>query len=154
MNETDDVERAVGMKIFIIFVAIFAVSGCGPVVGPRESPAEVIRAHIEAMNREDLEAAMSYIDSDGPNYAITRSTTEQLFKVYDIRYSVEVLGQVTSEKKGEVRMKVIQTTQKIAGPAFADNKITMYYVLKEGWFSWKIVSTEVLSGEYLKPNTP
>lgn len=137
------------MRIIIIFAVLFAVSGCGPVLGPRESPAEVIRAHFEAMNREDLEAAMSYLDSDGPNYAITRSTTEQLFKNYDIRYSVEVLGEVSSEKKGERRVKVVQTTQKIAGPAFVDNKMTAYYVLKEGYFSWKIIRTEIFNVERL-----
>lgn len=139
-----------GISAVFLFVLLFTASGCGPVLGPKMSSADVIRAHFEAMNREDLDEAMSYIDSDGPNYAVTRNATEQAFKIYDLKYSVEILGLMPSEKKGEQRVKVIQTTRKIAGPAFVDTQITAYYVLKEGWFSWKIASTEVLAMERLQ----
>lgn len=140
--------------IMIVFVSVVAVasSGCGPVFGPSGMPADVIRKHFEAMNREDLEEAMSHIES-GPNYEITRIATEQSFKNYDLRYTVEILGYVDSDKEGEVKVKVVQTTEKIAGPMFVDNRITAYYVMKEGWFAWKIAGTEILSSERLPMKT-
>lgn len=142
------------MKVLIVLLMSIPVLGCGPVLGPKTSPADVVKAHIEAMNQEDLEQAMSYIDDDGPNYAVTRTATEKVFKDYDIRYSVEVLGYVDKGDKDEKRVKVIQETRKIAGPAFVDNRMTAYYVLREDWFGWKITGTEVLSVEPLLPTTP
>ena len=135
------------IQVSTLLVAVFVATGCGPLIG-RTMPENAIKAHYEAMNREDLDEAMSYIE-DGPNRTATRSATEQAFKNYDLQYSVEIVGSYPPDSKGEVRVKVIQTTKKIAGGPFVDNRTTIVYTMKEVGFSWKMAGAEVKEIERL-----
>jgi hypothetical protein len=135
------------IQLSTLFFTLLLANGCGPLIG-RTLPADTIRAHYEAMNREDLDEAMSYIE-EGPNRTATRIATEQALKNYDLQYSVEIVGSYPPDSKGEVGIKVIQTTKKIAGGPFVDNRTTIVYTMKEVGLSWKMASAEVKEIERL-----
>ncbi len=127
----------------IVVCALFA-GGCGTPL----TPEEVVRAHVEALNREDIDAAMSHIEQ-GPNYEITRMTNEGIFKTYDIRYTVEKV-EIMEAGRDEFKLRVTQTTVKLAGPMFVNNRMTAIWTLKSNWRgTWRIASTERKSMEQL-----
>lgn len=129
--------------IFTIVFASFA-SGCGEPL----TPEQVVRAHVDALNAEDIDAAMSHIES-GPNYEITRMTNENIFKNYNIRYTVEKV-ETLEGGRDERKLRVTQTTVKLSGPAFVNNRMTAVWTLRSNWRgTWRIVSTEGRTIEYL-----
>lgn len=119
-------------------------AGCGEKLQPQD----VVRAHFDGLNREDLDAAMSYIEP-GPNYDATRPAIEQSFKTYDLRYTVEKV-EILDAGRDEWKLRVTQTTKKVSGPMFVDNRVTAVWTLKSDWRGvWKIASTEVKDIEQL-----
>ncbi len=127
----------------IVMCGLFA-GGCGTPL----TPEEVVRAHVEALNREDIDAAMSHVEQ-GPNYEITRMTNEGIFKTYDIRYTVESV-ELYDRSRDEVKLRVTQTTVKHAGPIFVNNRMTAIWTLKSNWRgTWRIASTERKTMEQL-----
>jgi hypothetical protein len=136
----------VSMTALALF-AFFALAGCG---GEEMKPADVVRAHFEALNREDLDAAMATIDdADSPNYEATKGAISQSFKLYDLNYTIESLTVDGATGKDEMQITVVQVTRKLAGPLFVNNRVTAKWKLTKRYWGWKFSATQVSTLEPL-----
>jgi hypothetical protein len=107
-----------------------------------------VRENLRALNAEDIDAYMATIDENSPVYDFTRSFTQQLIDNYNLRYEINSL-EVISQSSNEAQVQVTQTTTKIDGPEFRNNRIQAVHILKKSNGEWKIFATEVRNVEYL-----
>ena len=103
----------------IILFAIFVLLGCS---NRGSGPLDLVRAHIDALNREDMAATLATLDSESPGFEATKTAISQIFQSHDLRYTIENM-EIDSVNDDEARVRIVQTTEKIAGPAFRNNRI-------------------------------
>ena len=109
---------------------------------------QVIQDNIKYLNDEDLGKCMSTIHSKSRGYATNKKQTENLFQRYDLSYKIDKTAFVAKDKD-YAYVRVIQTTKKLKGPAFRDNKIEILHILKMEGDQWKIWTSAILKIEYL-----
>jgi hypothetical protein len=104
----------------------------------------VINANVDFTKKEDAAGALSTIDPSSPVYEASAPYLTELFKQYDLDYNITKTTIIeVSEKEAYVYME--QTTKKIAGPEFQDNKASYVNKLtKSADGKWKIYSTEII----------
>jgi hypothetical protein len=115
---------------------------------PTATPVEVVSAQLEALNFEDLNAATDAIHPSSPDFSQTKDWTEKLFKIYDIRYTLEK-NTLESETENTAKVGFSQLTEKISGPAFRNNRIDGVHILKKYDGNWKIYETQIVKIEFL-----
>ena len=111
---------------------------------------EVLRSQISALNREDAAAYLSYVHPESPNYAATRAEVERLFREYDLKHTLEK-AEPASMTDGEAKVRFVQLTEKLSGPAFRNNRMTGTHILRKDGSMWKIFSTVQDKLDYLDP---
>jgi hypothetical protein len=115
---------------------------------PMATPVEVVSTQLEALNLEDLNAAIDAIHPSSPDLPQTKDWTEKLFKIYDLRYTLEK-NTLESETENTAKVRFSQTTEKISGPVFRNNHIDGVHVLKKYDGKWKIYETQIIKIEFL-----
>lgn len=157
-------------RCFVPFVLFLLAIGCGrqtpaPITAqaPPSSPTPavvpaaatesdailaVIRANIDAINREDIDASMAVFASDSPVLQATRDATEKIFQAYDLRYTMEELV-VDSVSGDEAKVRFSQLTEKVSGPEFRNNRFRGVHTLKKQDGVWKLYGTETTGIEFL-----
>ena len=133
-------------QYFILTVFTIGLLGCGQKGG--SSPEEVIMKNAEYMEKEDMSGVKSTIDHDSPNYDASLNTIQFLFDNYDLKYTIESI-EIIEQSENEAKIKYVQLTTKVNGPAFKDNRYTGIHTLKKKDDGWKIYSTEQLNIEFL-----
>ena len=108
----------------------------------------VVRANADALNREDLSAAIALMHPDSPGLQQTKEMSEKLFQAYDLRYTVKDLA-VESVTGDEAKVRFSQVTEKLSGPAFRNNRVDGIHILKKQNGEWKLYNTQVTKIEYL-----
>jgi len=109
---------------------------------------EVIRKNLQALQAEDVDAAMATVHPKSPIFAQTRAVTARLVAAYDLKYellSVSYFGQ----DKDYLAVRVKQKTTKVKGPAFRDNVVDVVDFLRKDGGKWKLWQTAVLQIKYL-----
>jgi len=134
--------------LFAAIVALAAVSGCGKESQTPNDPESVVRENIKAMNEKDLDAMMATIDEQSPSYDQTKTMAKKLFEMYDLKYELDSL-KVIMQTEDEARVECIQTTSKVKGPGFKDNRISFIHSLKKSEGNWKIYTSFVRKLDYL-----
>jgi murein L,D-transpeptidase YcbB/YkuD len=109
---------------------------------------EVLKAHVNAMNREDLPSFMSYLHPEHEGYLSTQAAARQLFGQYELSTTLEMAEPVVISE-GQAKVKFVQVTKKINGPEFRDNRVTGIHTLRKDNGLWKIYSTESSEVIYL-----
>ncbi|ADU32278.1 FxLYD domain-containing protein [Evansella cellulosilytica] len=109
---------------------------------------EVIQLNLDAGNNEDIDLYMSTLHSDSPQYDLTREQLTQLFEVYDLQYTLDDI-EVIEITGDEAEVRLIQTTEKLAGPEFQDNQVEALNRMKKENGEWKIYDTEIIEATYL-----
>lgn len=117
---------------------VVAVEGSAPVL--LTAVEQSIQSQVEALNREDLPAYMSYLHPDNVGFAEAEVATRKLFADYELKTTLEKLEPVTVTD-GEAKIKFTQLTQKVTGPAFRDNRVTGVHTLRKDAGLWKIYAT-------------
>ena len=143
------------MKLFLtrysLILALVALAGCSKKPAP-PSPSEqvlaVVRAQVDALNRKDLPAVMAALDPQSAGFEQTRQMSAKIFQAYDLRYTLKEAA-VESINGDEAKVRFVQTTEKISGPAFRNNRIEGVHTLKKRNGQWKIAGTEATKIEYL-----
>ena len=74
----------------------------------------VVRANVDALNREDLSAAVAVMHPDSPGFQQTKEMSEKLFPTYDLRYTLKDLA-IDSVTGDEARVRFSQVTEKLSG---------------------------------------
>lgn len=104
--------------------------------------------NVRALQREDLEAYLATIDPGSPVFETTKALTQALFNNYDLKYELNSI-EVISTAGNEAKVRVTQTTRKIAGPDFRDNRVVAIHTLRKSNGRWKLFRTDVEKIEYL-----
>lgn len=115
------------------------------------TPEGVIKANAEFMNEKNLKGMMSTIHPESPNYPAVESMAERIFKLYDLKYTIESI-KVLEENNDEAKVEYIQLTKKIKGPEFKDNRTIGIHTLRKDGNSWKIYSTKMTSITFINKN--
>ncbi|MFD1851566.1 hypothetical protein [Oceanobacillus bengalensis] len=110
----------------------------------------VLEKNFETIMSQDEAGHMETIHSGSPSYEGTKDLFDQLSL-----YTLDItLSDVTVEEKSEeeARIAYTQTTVKVDGPAYENNKVTGVHVLRPEDGEWKIYGTEVIEIIYLDEN--
>jgi hypothetical protein len=109
---------------------------------------EAILGNLKHTQNEDVAAVMGDMHSQSPAYLPTQQMLQQLFPAYDLNY--ELLEYTFVGEDGEYAYaKVKQSTIKVSGPAFQNNKVEALQVFKEENGTWKLWTQANLSVSYL-----
>ncbi|MFO5526504.1 MAG: protein kinase domain-containing protein [Cuspidothrix sp.] len=108
----------------------------------------VFAQNIIGLNEKNLAVAMSAIDEATPDYEATRNMTQKLFNTYDLKIEINTF-EVIEISNNYAKVRITQTTTKIAGPAFRDNILLATNTLRKSNGQWKIISTTVDDIKYL-----
>ncbi len=115
---------------------------------PVSSPLFVVRAQIDAFNRQDFKASMDTIHPSSPGFQTTRDFSKMLLERYQLRFKLQNTA-IESITADTAKVRFTQTTKKITGPEFRNNRIDGIHVLKKYKGKWKIYDTKTIKIEYL-----
>jgi ketosteroid isomerase-like protein len=104
----------------------------------------LFKKHIQALNKEDLQAYLATLDPKSAQYKEAQTQTQKLFKEYDLKYEVETIEVISIGQQNAV-VKMIATVKKIKGGSFADSKIVAYNTLRKTSQGWRIADTQIES---------
>ena len=111
---------------------------------------DVVVKNLEATEAEDMEAMLETIDPSSPAAVQTEVTMEFIFSLYDLDYEIE-LNNVVHATNDAAFVYTIQTTEKLDGEEFIDNRIKAVQELrKQPDGSWKLYMTYLISAEPLE----
>ena len=138
-------------KLLGFFAAILlssGVSGCAHETAIPNDPVSVVQENIKAMNDRDLDRTMATIDEQSPSYDQTKQVAKKLFEMYELKYELENVRVIT-QTDDEARVACVQTTKKVSGPGFRDNRIDFVHTLRKVDGNWKIYYSNVNKIDYL-----
>ena len=133
-------------------VALLGLSVFGPSAARADDDAltaalrQVVAGNIAAFNKEDADATMSYVDTDSPDYEMTKNELPGMFKDYDLTselVSFTLIGHDDEFAVARVRQKTTGKTQS----HFADNTVDSIMIFHQENGSWRLWSEEVLGVE-------
>lgn len=113
-----------------------------------KTPESVIYANAKYMTEENLSEVKNTIHSSSPAFNATDNLVKELFRMYDLEYKVESVV-IIEEMEDEAQVRFIQSTTKINGPEFRNNRLTGIHQLKKENGSWKIYNTVTEKADYL-----
>jgi hypothetical protein len=107
----------------------------------------VIRENFNAWNRKDLQGIMSTIDPASPYYSQSETMTGQVLQAYELKIELKSV-KVIDKKIDEARLRIVQVTKKVSGPAFRDNETISVQTLKKIQGKWKIADSKLEDVKY------
>jgi hypothetical protein len=134
--------------LFAAILASTAVLGCSQEAETPNDPVSVVQENIKAMNNKDLDKAMATVDEQSASYDQTKQIAKKLFELYDLKYELDSV-RVIMQTDDEARVGCMQTTRKVRGPEFRDNKIDFVHTLRKVDGNWKIYYSKVMKLDYL-----
>lgn len=139
-------------RAFLLAISVFSLIGCDKFSRKSDPVADaafaVIHAQIKALNKRDAAGAMALMHPDAPGLATIRESTFQIASAADLLYVVQNLA-LESADETEAKIRFTQTTQKISGPEFRNNRVIGIHTLRKHQGAWKLYSTEVVKVEFL-----
>ncbi len=152
VNRSFRQRAAVIMSLIVLGIAFPA---CAPEISEEERNEvySLIEWNLYYARIEDLNGYMWTLHPDAPGLDETQAQMAMLFQDFDLAYNIEE-WEIQSINSQSARVRVVQTTVKIAGPdPFRDNRLEAVHTLrKDSTGAWKIFSTELRedSIEYLQ----
>ncbi|WP_410512562.1 copper amine oxidase N-terminal domain-containing protein [Paenibacillus sp. BR2-3] len=116
-----------------------------------EGISAVLQAHIKNSNEENLDGVLATLDATSPQFEQNKQIFSQIFKAYDLLFTVES-SKIINYTENEAAVYMIQTTKKLKGPDFQDNRASSVTTLKkskEG--KWVIAETYLIKSDKLTP---
>lgn len=135
-------------KIFFLIVLMPAIILIACSEKKYSTPESVIYANAKYMTEEKLSGVMNTIHSASPAINATEHLVKELFRMYDLEYKIESLV-IIEEMEDEAKVRFIQSTTKLNGPEFRNNRLTGIHELKKENGSWKIFNTISEKIDYL-----
>jgi hypothetical protein len=112
------------------------------------NPQELIKASTKYLNEKNIDGFMTTILPRSPYYHDIETNTKKLFDLYDLNYKVEDI-KILEQNESEIKVEFTQTTLKVKGPDFKNNKTTGVHVLQKDGNSWKVYSTQIVNVVFL-----
>jgi hypothetical protein len=137
-----------GFPIAAVFFVIAALlAGCRK---PANDPAieQMLRANMQYAQNEDRAAYMATISPTSPIRAMTEKMLAQVFRVYDLKYDIESIELLSNDGR-TATVRVVQTTRKVSGPVFRDNRLRVTNELRKVDGKWTIYNSKMEKMEYL-----
>ncbi|MFQ3676358.1 MAG: hypothetical protein SNJ74_00225, partial [Fimbriimonadaceae bacterium] len=103
---------------------------------------------MQAFNDNDFDAYMAGFDPESPDRDLTRGLAESLFRTYRFQVSID-RAEVEKIEGDLATVRAVQTTRRVAGPAFRDNTIEAVHTFRRHEGRWLLRSTEVEKTTYL-----
>lgn len=136
------------LRVFVLAIGAGFLWACqNP---PQDSSAiQLIKDNLAFAQSEDLGAYLSTIHRSSPVKNQTRASLQQLFDTYDLHYTIDSI-EVTSLAENEAFVRVIQTTFKVNGPQFRNNRIEVTNELRRQDGDWKLYDSKINKIDYLE----
>ncbi len=135
------------LSVFCLLLIGIAFTACD---GKSKDPAitELMTANMAACQREDMDRAMATVHPDSPMREQTETMLAQVFAAYDLSYTLDSM-EILSNDGDVARVRVKQTTRKVDGPAFRDNRIQIVNELRKSGDDWKLYDSSIENISYL-----
>lgn len=91
---------------------------------------------------------MATIDPKSPGFELTKNAIAQSFSIYDLNYVMNKFDVATISGNTAI-VTVDQTTTKIRGPQFRNNRMVLKHLFNKYNGKWKMFSSEIQKVEYL-----
>jgi ketosteroid isomerase-like protein len=110
----------------------FGPGGQSAAVDPLDMQAaeNTIAAYMEALNQEDIQAALQAVHADSPMKAGTDQTLAWMFKTYDLSHELEKT-RVIERADDEMYVYTVQVLRKTGGPKLADVRTESIHTLRQ-----------------------
>ena len=109
---------------------------------------KVFEDNLKYCTNENIEGMLSTFHTKSSAYSSMKKLSQQIAKVYDLKYEMESFKFVGLAGEYAVA-NVVQKTTKIKGPNFKNNIINTLQVFKKENGKWKLWTTTVLSIKFL-----
>ena len=139
-------------RAWATLVALLALSAFGSWAARADDDAlttalkQVVVGNTAAFNKEDVDATMSYVDTQSPDYETTKNDLPGLFKDYDLTSELVSFTLIGHDDEFAVARVKQKTTGK-AQSHFADNTVDSIMIFHQQNGSWKLWSEDVLGVE-------
>ena len=90
----------------------------------------VLQANITSSNDENINGVLATLDSTSPQFEQNKQLYGQIFKTYDLQYTLEST-KIINYTENEAAVYSVQTTKKLKGPDFQDNRSVLVTTLKK-----------------------
>jgi hypothetical protein len=111
----------------------------------------VINDNLKAFDEGDVDKYMETIHTHSPLYEQSKQLVEEVSKAYKLKIELSNV-EVTDKSVKEAKVNFTQKTIKIEGPAFKDNEIAGYHVLRLDKGKWKIYDSVITKTVFLDEN--
>ena len=108
----------------------------------------VISTNIHAWGSQNLNLLRSTTHSESPLVETSDLMARYIFARFQLKYTVTKLVALEADEE-EAEVEVHQTTEKIDGPAFRNNRAIVVHTLKKENGKWKMWSSKVRLLEFL-----
>ena len=139
-------KRPNNLKYGLIFIATLLLISCSQ--SSETAAKQAFQANVKALNEENIVAYMATLDRSSPGFSQTKPIVQELFRTYDLKYEIDKI-EVVNISQDEIKLRITQTTRKIRGPEFNDNRMVATHTLKAVKGEWKIYDTQVEDVESL-----
>ena len=133
--------------IMVIFSVLMSLSFSSSKEKEKAAIEQLIKNNAEFFQKEDLESYIGTLDPTSPEIENTRAMMVELFENYDLKLTIESTRILKmSDNKADV--EIVQTTSKVSGGEFRDNRINIVHQLKKIDGAWKITSSKTIKIDY------
>ncbi len=108
----------------------------------------VIRTNIHAWGSKNINLLRSTTHPESPLLETSDLMARYIFARYKLKYTVTKVTALKADEE-EAEVEVHQTTEKIDGPAFRNNRAVVVHTLKKENGKWKMWSSEVTLLQFL-----
>ncbi|MNO38594.1 hypothetical protein D3C76_287000 [compost metagenome] len=111
----------------------------------------VLKSNLDYTNAENIQGVLSTIDPESPAIEQTKQLYSKIFAAYDLKSNLES-AKIIHYTKDSAAVYMIQTSIKLKGPDFQDNRSTSVTTLKKSKEDkWLLDQTYPLSVDKLTP---
>lgn len=125
-----------------------AMMAFGVQAGTAEDVRAVIDENLKHTQSENASGVMSTVHKASPGYGATQQMLNQLFPAYDLKYTV-LSYEFVGEEGGYAYARIVQRTEKVAGPAFNNNDLEALQIFKKENGQWKLWTQANLNINFL-----
>jgi hypothetical protein len=109
----------------------------------------VLQANMKYSTEENLEGVLSTMDATSPGFDQNKQVYMQMFNMYDLSFTLDS-SKIIYYTENEAAVYTVQTTKKLKGPAFQDNRSVMVSTLKKSKAGkWELEASFPISSEPL-----
>ena len=131
-----------------ILCTLLTVMTFGASAGVSDDVRQTLEENLKYSQQENMDGMMSTIHRSSPNYMATGQAMNQLFPAYDLKYSL-ISYNFVGEEGGYAYIRIVQRTEKVAGPEFNNNELEALMIFKQENGKWKLWSQANLNIKFL-----